>query len=309
MIGRPWAGWCWRVFCAWCFITASQCQLYGQGELLRWKLHVGQKLSVESRQNIRETITREGRPDTVTSEVETSSTWVVIGADQEQYKISQTIDRLRLKVTVADETIVFDSNSRKVEPRLTTIKSIVEPIIGARIIQTMNSRGQVSSVDVPEKILQALAAHGDAFDWLTPDTIKDSVRNPAAQLPMGPVELGDSWKTYVEQATGFGRMKFEHRYQLAGEENVGGRKLFRIRLTATAEMLPLPKPTETQVKLTSSKTAGEFLFDQSHGYFSEFAIDQTLNFKITRNNSSSDRQIQSNVKTTFRSSETGRQKR
>src|SRR6266481_6365295 len=80
--------------------------------LLRWKLNHGESFSVEMRQETESQVAFSGKSANTKIDLDLQLAWAVTAADNKQFVLKQSIERIQLKLAGAQGTAEYDSAAK-----------------------------------------------------------------------------------------------------------------------------------------------------------------------------------------------------
>ena len=115
-------------------------------------------------------------------------------------EMTQILDRMQIKVEGPAGSFEVDSNKKaqgNEEGPLASIRSMIDGIVATPIDIVMSARGEVISIKVPDKVMDALKTagpQGQAFAGaFTEKGIKQLFEQSSMLLPEKPVSPGTTW--------------------------------------------------------------------------------------------------------------------
>lgn len=249
---------------------------------LRWKFKAGETLRYEMNQKTVTSVNAGGdeqSKETVT--MITNMSWVVKSVDAEgKAELTQTIDRVRIKIESALGTFQIDSKESK--SPLNPLEPYFKALIGTPFPFKMDAQGALSDVKVPESVIQSLrelgggAAGGNAM--FTEEGLKTMITQSSIPLPKEDLAVGKTWTQQEKVPTPpLGAMTLVKTYRYQGPESVAGAELEKIGVAVVAGVEPAPG-VASQVKIASQDIKGDLAFDNVAG---RIALS-TLSEKIER---------------------------
>lgn len=156
----------------------------------------------------------------------------------------------------------------------------LKPMIDAEWRQTVSARGEVSDIQVPEKMLEGLKSNPAAAmmgNMATADGLKQISTQAAMVLPEMPLKVGDTWDTTLDVKLPFGTMSTRRitKYEGPGEKNLE-------RMSVTTELSFLPAPNSpAKLTVVDNEAEGEILFDRQIGQLVRSTLQQVTNMEVT----------------------------
>jgi hypothetical protein len=231
-----------------------------------------------------------------------SMSWRVLEVDQAgKARISQKIDSIRMIMEAPPPLgkVQYDSKDGK-EPE-GPIGKMLGPVFnalaGAEFTVSMDARGEISDVKLPEKLVETLKKTAGAAqglgDMFTPEGLKRMVNQGGLVLPKEPVKKGDTWTQTVENKMPFGTMKVANTMVYEGPGGEGGKDVQKIAVKPAVTMEADPNAPVT-LKLKSTEGKGAALFDNAAGRLVEMNTQQTMQSQINAGG----QEIAQNIRTT-----------
>jgi hypothetical protein len=202
--------------------------------------------------------------------------------------MSQVIDRMHIKVEGPAGKFEIDSNKKgdaaaPVGP-LAGLGKMVEGLVGVPVDVTISARGEVLSVNVPDKMMEAMKTAGpggQAFAGaFTEKGIKQLFEQSSVVLPEKAVAPGTTWvqKRSVETA-GLGNMDIDTTYTDKGE--VPGKPGLRMIDGAVKMQIKPGENSPVTMRVIKQDNAAKFLFNTTAGHLSSSEIKQNMQMEIS----------------------------
>jgi hypothetical protein len=249
-------------------------------EPLRWKFEQGQKLDYNMVQDMK--MAGEGGPlgqMNMSMRQEMDMTWDVQNVnDKGEAVIKQKFDRIRTKMTMPIGGFEYDSQSTD-PPQGTAamLAPMYKAMTGSEFEVTMTDRGEIKDVKVPDEMLAAIKnSPGAAMmgEMATSEGFKKMIKQGALELPVGPPEQGQEWKTdlTIENPVA-GKQVVETTYRYEGTKDVDGKTYALIRPQVKMDFGAPGQNAEGQpaqaqqlnMKIADQSSEGEILFDPQAG--------------------------------------------
>jgi hypothetical protein len=233
---------------------------------LRWKLAPGQKLAVAMTQKTTSEVAYSGKKTSTAIDLSAELTWKVLGAENDQFTIEQSLDRMTLVIEApAVGRVEYDSDPQARNPASAgEIAAAVKPFLDTKIEITMNDRGEIVAAKplapVPMGEIKPDAAIASLF---SKQTVQQLLKQSLVVLPQDPVTRGDTWTTSSDLASAMGKAKQTTTYRYAGaaaDEDAG--RLDRIAFTTKLELTPAAAAKQT---LKEHQQTGTIEFDSAAG--------------------------------------------
>jgi hypothetical protein len=261
--------------------------------LLRWKLKQGDRFRVQINQDTKSVMTVAGKPIEA-QKMAMQISWVVESVDDQGIiQLAQTFERIKLSMQPAGQTEVnYDSASEQPPSAMAKmVASMLQPMIGVKVTQTMTDRGKVLDVDIPAEALQKIKSDPLAAQFFSEDFIKELTGKAWPELPEKPIEPGHQWATDITTQSPIGKMKIHNAYTYKGTMQRGDRKLDQIGIAMQIEFEGGGK-LGAQVTVSEQDNAGDAYFDRDKGYFVESKMVQKMDLEIAIFGNTSRRSIE-----------------
>jgi hypothetical protein len=252
-----------------------------QQEEFRWKLKAGQKFKVQVDQKMTQRIDMGTGEQEMPMSFAMFMSWTVDEATEDEFKITQTIDRVTLAMTLPGMgDIEYDSHSAE-EPEGMAVQfaGVLEPLIGLKIHQTLNGRGESVECEIDADALEALNSAGMGAQFASEDTLKNLIGQSACVFPELAVSQGDSWNDEFSVMNQMGKMITSAKYTYDGPEEVDGKSLQKISVESTVAVEGTDDaPVEVEIKEQENK--GTVWFDNAAGYITSATGTQKMTMTV-----------------------------
>ncbi|MEX0715766.1 MAG: DUF6263 family protein [Planctomycetaceae bacterium] len=244
--------------------------------LMRWKLEAAQKFKLTQTQKMNMEMNVGGQPFKMDLDMEMNMGWNVDEvASDGKAKMTQTVDRVKMDMTMANQSMKFDSATPdQADPAGQALAQAIQPLIGAKITQTMDARGKIDDIQIDPEVRKKMQAAGAGFGGgLSEDSLKQMFEQIGG-LPDKAVAPGTKWSETIDMSVPGTRagMKIDSTYY--GIEDRGGRKLARIDTKfSLGDASPAPADVkddeegedEPQLEIKSLEGDGKTWFDVEAG--------------------------------------------
>jgi len=203
-------------------------------------------------------------------------------------ELTQILDRMQIKVEGPTGKFEVDSNQKadaaQAGPLGAMLNKMMEGLVGTPIDLVMSARGEVISVKVPDKVMEAMKTagpQGQAFAGAFSEKgMKQLIEQSSMLLPEKAVSPGTTWvqKRTLETA-GLGNMEVDTTYTDKGEAP-GTPDLRTIDGTVTMQFHQ-PENAQVSVRVTSQDNAAKFFFNTSSGHLSRSEMKQKMQMEIS----------------------------
>jgi hypothetical protein len=166
-----------------------------RAEQLRWKLKQGDELQVNTTETVKSTTRYTGQDINSTTTFVIESRWKVDAVEEGSFQLTQTIERAKVEIlSPMTDPIVYDSSSdQRPTGAARQLQTVLKPLLGTSIKLTMNDRGEVSSVQLPELSPADAKAGSVALTAATKEILNTALSKPLVVLPEKDVAAGDEW--------------------------------------------------------------------------------------------------------------------
>lgn len=283
-----------------CVIVAAMCFHVATPDakaekLLRWKLKKGDAFEVIMTQDVNEKMNMEGDDFEVTQRVSMYLTWKVVDIDDESViSLSQKLDRVVIELTVPNVGVVRIDTESKEDGEVIAQKmlAVIRPMINAEVTQTMNDRGEILDVKIPDEALAGLKQNKLMKDFFSGDAFKEMMRKAPPALPEQAVTPGFPWKRVSKVKSPAGEMQMTNDFTYEGEVEKDGRKLDKITANIVMEFQDGDdNQLQSTVTVTDQENKGAIYFDANAGHVVESEIEQRMSMKLVVAGKSIDQKI------------------
>jgi hypothetical protein len=300
-----------RLFALVAVVCASHSLVAHAQDVLRYKFQPGDKLPYALEQKMSMNMMAAGNAINMDMTQLMDMTWNIKSVDKEgKAKMSQTFDRVRLTMNTANGKMEFDSKEAKAPeaPGGAAIAELYKALVGAEITFTMDPRGQISDVNIPTKLTEAMKnspAAAGAGDMFTAEGMKRMINQSGLTLPEKAATKGESWDTTAEIKALFGKMQVVKHVTYDGSTTREGVKAaeFQIKPKVTIESDPNAQISAT---LKSQDTNGKAYFDLTTGRLLECNVSQTMELELKAMGQVIEQKINQTVKMTLTGKDKGK---
>jgi hypothetical protein len=261
-------------------LTTAQAQT-----MLRWKLQPNQTLHYSIGQDVISNFESNGQPVQMTVTQQLDMRWQVEAVDADgAATLSQTIDRVRIKVEPSGQPAVEYDSAAKEEPQgqVKILASFFGLLVNQSIATKVNSRGEVLEFKFPADVLEKmkqLPDGGQMGTLLSEQGMKQLLDIMA--LPEEAVVAGKTWQRHSDlNPPGVGKEDIDTTYTYAGNETKDGRELEKLDLSVIMKFTPDEKQA-TAVEIKEQDTTGAIYFDNAAGYLVQSDATSKLQLQIS----------------------------
>ncbi len=251
---------------------------------LRWQLKPGDQFTVEVQQQSDEVTTIGDESTQAPRLLFMSLSWAVDPqSSDEKIIITQAARQLRLEVDAPGAgELKYDSDMAKpADGPLKELDDLLRPFIGAEFRQTMNDRGQITDIDVPNEALRGLEKNRLLKEYFSGQAFRETMMKAAPVLPEQAIEKGFAWTVATDHKTPLGKMKMESIYIYEGEQQRDGRTLDKFRSEIKLSFIAGTGSDGVTVKIADQDSTGTLYFDAAAGYFVESSLQQNIGLEIS----------------------------
>jgi hypothetical protein len=265
---------------------ATEKQTARGAETLRWKFKPGETLRYTMVQEMSQGMKAMGQEIKSSVKQTIDLHWSVksIGGDG-LAELSQTIDRIRTKVESPGNSFDYDSQTGK-EPEAQNASPLVPLLkaqVGAEFGFKMNSRGELSDIKVPQKLLESLRQAGplaNSGGMFSEEGLKNMISQSSLMLPEQSLEKGKSWTHQGKVPVPMlGTMVIDKIYTFDGPSPIEA-GLDQVLLQTKVSLEPAAD-SNIAVKITSQNGSGEFTFDPQAGRVVSSRVNDQLRMSLS----------------------------
>ncbi len=173
------------------------------GKKLRWKFEQGDKYDVELTQQTGIKTAIQNRSQEIGNEMLLSMKWTISKANDSDYVIDQSIERIKLTITAPSKgaveiTKIDTASTDKPTEFGERLLEQVRPLIGSVFSVAMTDRGEITNVEIPKPTMEALRAAPASMqlrELITEQGLKDLFGQSAIVFPEAAIESGATWNT------------------------------------------------------------------------------------------------------------------
>lgn len=272
---------------------------------LRWNLKKGEKFQFITLQEMKMTVTVQGRKINTDMNMNLYSSWTVgekneAGASQ----VTQTIDRMAMKMTSPLLNFNYDSADKE-EPQglAKQIGTAFGAVVGAGLQFRISPEGDISDTKFEEKAAAALKKNpltAQVASMFSEDGLRQMIGQLGAKFPTKGVKKGDTWTETMEQdVAGIGKMKTTMKFTYQGTASVEGSALEKISFTMNIDTGQFKGPGGATIKIKDQSSKGVLYFDNQRGHFTSSTIEQQMTMETSIGGQTFDQNIDITAKTTM----------
>ena len=279
-------------------------------KLLRWNLVPSDVIRVQIDQEVQAETSLMGNEANTSAHMTIDMNWQVrqVSADGVA-EIQQSIDRFQMKLVAPGHgPIELDTAAANPsDPMGQMLLENVRPMIGLKILQQMNNRGEILNVRLSPEAEQRLQRDqpGPLQEMFSPEGVKSLMNQSTAVLPEQPVSPGDTWTGSSTTQSPAGDMRMDLSYVYRGTIDFGGRPVERIDVGLQMHLGDSPPAGGVQIELTDQSGEGIMLFDAAVGRFVQSRIRQNLTLNTKLGEANNVQKMSTNMQIDFRSENDG----
>lgn len=293
--GKPGSGWFTGVIAPWsriglAVLVACLCSGAGQSvsgaDAPRWKFHSGETLRYTMVQETTQGLKAMGQEFKTNLNQTVDLHWSVkrvssVGVAE----MSQTIDRVRMKVDGPGGGFEYDSEAGKAPegPIANLLAPLLKSLVGAEFTLKMNSRGELSDIKVPQKLVESLrqaSPAANAGGMFSEEGLKNLIGQSSLALPEAALEKGKSWSNQSRLPVPMlGTMVMDKTYTYEGVDPKDA-ALVQIGLVTKVALEPAAD-SNVAVKITSHQGKGDFAFDAQAGRMVTSRVNDKMQMSLS----------------------------
>lgn len=259
---------------------------HGAETTLRYQFKPGDKLQYVMDQKMAMTMNVGGNDMKMDMTQTVDLSWNVVSVESGKAKMKQRFDRIRFSMNGPMGKTEYDSKDGKAPDDAfgQMIVPVFQALAGAELTLTMDDRGRVSDVKVPEKVTEAIknmpGGGAGMANMFSEENLKKMTGAGGLILPEGPIAKGKSWETTNEMKMPFGTMKVTNQATDEGTEQRDGRPVEKIALKPRMTLQGTAAEGAPTVKLKEQEAKGNAYFDNAAGRLTETMLDQTMKMDV-----------------------------
>jgi hypothetical protein len=255
-----------------------------RGEVLRWKFKAGEKLVYTMDQKTVTTMKIMGQEAKTTLSQTINMHWDVKSLTSDGgAQVSQTIDRFRTKIESPSLPFEFDTNDKKDPegPVATTMVPLLRAMVGAEFTMKMNPNGELTDIQVPEKLLNTIRNAGPAGGGMfSEEGLKSMLAQSSFSFPNESLEKGKGWTRHSKIPTpAIGTLVLEKDFTFQGPDPKHP-MLVSIDLVTKVALEP-SADANVSIKISSQNGKGSFLFNPETGHMETSIVKDTMVMSIS----------------------------
>ena len=243
-----------------------------QPQELKWKLKKGQKYFLTLKMDLKTIESAGGFDNESPTKQDVYFEWEVLEANENDFKIQQTLKRMTLQIKTPFKVVEFDSDDEPDEKD--PLGDVIRPLLGVKVTQTMKRSGEIVSVELEPSAKQKLKQNPMLNQFLSPEGMKKAFGQNMAILPENKISKGSTWNASVEtNDPQSGKTTISNQYEYLGIDE----KTKLHKIAVNSEM----KVTDPNLELKNQDIKGTMLFDNEKGVLHSTTISQNVELTTT----------------------------
>jgi len=254
-------------------------QTWAQNNTLRWGFEKGQQFKVEMTMEATQKMMMPGGGDMeIPVRQDVFMDWEVKDVQDGKFIMAQSITRMKMNMEAPMMQLQYDSDDEEASGMGAQLADVIKPIIGGEISFTMDARGNISDVEIPDDITSALESAGGGMggQMFSKESLEQLVQSANLVFPENPVGEGESWSHEVTQSSPMGEMKMNNQYTYAGTVQKDGVTLHKINVKSQVELEGGEAPMGGTIEIDKADVSGEILFDNEKGQMVSSLAKQSM---------------------------------
>lgn len=271
-----------------------------------YKFAQGQKLRYTTTQKIKMSIQQGDKPlMEPTTDVMTDMVWEVKEVKEDgSAVIDQTTTRFQIKTTgMSGQEFEIDSASEQepAGPIAKTLAPMLKTMIGEPFRVTMTSRGQLTDVQIPDKVTESLKKSpiaGQIGELFTKEGFKKTIQQGSIVFPEGDLTIGQEWTSKFEAKNpAFGGIQtVETKYRYEGQEKIQDRMLEKFSIEMKLDFGKIADgPLSAMISMGDQESNGTIYFDREAGRMKSAETYLKMNMKITAGEQTTNMRMDMNI--------------
>ncbi len=264
--------------------TADAQTATAAGSDLRWKLATGQKLQIEIQQQMNQEIEIAGNPTKTSTNTSTWIDWEVKEPDKDgnaqvESKVSRIV--MNMDAPMVGKVTIDTQSEQEAAGMAKMIEDALKPVVGVPMTQTMNTRGEILDIQIPEDAQAGLEESSMPPMGSPADMVKQMARNAAIVFPEGALGVGQTFNSTSEAKTPMGTIKTTHEYTYRGETEFEHRKLHKFDVDMKLQFEGGENAMNAKFDVLEQNSTGTLYFDAEAGHLDSSEITQNMTVNIS----------------------------
>jgi hypothetical protein len=250
-------------------------------ETFRWNLKAGQKFKVQLEQKMTQVIDMGIGEQEMPMSFTMHMSWTVDEATENEFKVTQIVDRVTMNMSLPGMgDVEYDSASdKKPEGMASQFATVLKPLVGLKILQTLNGRGQSVKCEIDPEALKGLTSAGMGGQFASEETLKNLIGQTACVFPEEAVEKGGTWEDQFAVNNQMGKMTTNAKFTYDGPEQVDGKQMEKISVVSTISV-EASEDAPVEVDITKQDNKGTVYFDNNAGYIAKAVGTQAMSMTV-----------------------------
>lgn len=247
---------------------------------LRYKFKDGEQLRYEVQQDVDSKMNAQGKEMGMKMHYVIEVTWKFTNVEPDgKAKLVQKFDRIQMTMEGPPGKIEYDSKmNRQPEGEIgEAMASIFNVLTGSEFTSTMDTRGETSNMQIPDKVLEVVrnkVAKVRGFgEMFSPENMKRMVSQGVLVLPKDPVSKGQNWTFKTDGKIPFGIMHVTNKMTYEGP--AGSKGLEKIGIVPSVVIEPDPN-APFKLKMKTNTGEGTAIFDNDAGRIVQLNMVQNM---------------------------------
>ena len=217
-------------------------------------------------------------------------TWECADVTDGIASIESTIDRMTMDMVTPSGPIQFDSDNKEDSPQAAAIGQSVRGLIGKKMTQTMNDRGEVLKVELGE----AGEAIGNLGGPQMSEMVKQMSKQASLTFPEKALKVGDSWNEVADTPSPAGQVRVTRTFTYKGMGAAERKNLHHFDVDLKMEFTA--PPGGAQVDVVEQSTKGNLYFDEAEGRVVDSEVLQNVKMRISTGGQQIDQTLNQTIK-------------
>ncbi len=264
-------------------VTLTGFQASAQQNTLRWNLKTGQKFKIETNQDQTQNITGLPMGDMeMKMNQDIFMTWEVKSVEGDKFTVGQTITRIKMDMDSPMMQVEWDSDDEDSGGGAVDFGAVFEPIMNQEVTFVIDSRGNVSDLDVPEDLVEAMkgASGVPGMPSPGPDMLEQIAKSATVVFPEEAVSEESEWEHSTTQTATL-EITINSKYKYVGTEEVAGNTLCKIGVTSEIKLDSNDLPNGMTGELDEAASESEIWFNNDAGFLAKTTSKQKMVMLVT----------------------------
>ncbi len=265
---------------------------------LQWKFKTGDKFDLQLAQDMKIAVSAAGQTFNQNVVMGMDISWKVESVEEStgMATVSQEFKRIRMNANGPQGNLSIDTQQPKPEGETAAVWEQLHALVGAKITQKMDQRGNIADVELDEQAKEALAKNAQFQQLFSGDGMKQMFGQSLSVLPEKPVVKGESWKSSSETKTPFGAFKLNADYVFDGMADHNGKQMAKLSIKGVMNIEGDAANEGPKISIKDSKIEGTAWFDIEAGHLAENAVVQKMDMSVEAGGQNIGSNINTNIK-------------